>query len=139
VAEFKAKIHIEVSRTSFDKQSGVNLVRLGFPECNLAVIWRMHKQGETKAPPRAISSHTSAKFARKKFINVFKGSKLHMDVLRHHVGSHVKEDGIHASALKRNAWREDDENDEEADDEQEDEVEKADKDEQPMELKAVCC
>jgi hypothetical protein len=61
-----------------------------------------------------------------------------MDVLRHHVGSYVKEDGIHASALKRNAWREDDEINEEADDEQEDEEEKADEeDEQPMTAAAL--
>jgi hypothetical protein len=45
--------------------------------------------------------------------------------LRHHVGSCVKEDGIHSLALKRNAWGEDGKNDEEADDEQEDEEEKA--------------
>jgi hypothetical protein len=95
----------------------------------------MCKQGDAKAPPRAISSHASAKFARKEFTNVFKGSKLHMDVLRHHVGSYVKEDGIHALALKRNAWREDDEIDEEADCEQEDEEEKADEDEQPIRLR----
>jgi hypothetical protein len=108
-AEFKAKSHIEVSKTSFDKRSDINLIRLGFLEHKPAVIWRTCKQGETKAPPRAISSHASAKFARTEFTNVFKGSKLHMDVLRHHVGSCVKEDGIHASALKCNAWCEDDE------------------------------
>jgi hypothetical protein len=60
-AEFKAKSHIELSKTSFNKQSGINLIRLGFPEHKPAVIWRMCKQGEIKAPPRAISSHTSAK------------------------------------------------------------------------------
>jgi hypothetical protein len=85
----------------------------------------MYKQGEIKAPPRAISSHASAKFARTEFINVFKGSKLYMDVLRHHVGSYIKEDGIHASALKHNTWRDNDENDEEAADQQEEEEEKA--------------
>ena len=68
-------------------------------------------------------------------MNVFKGSKLHVDVLRHHVGSCVKGDGIHALALKRNAWREDDAIDEEADDEQEDEEEKADEDEKPIRLR----
>jgi hypothetical protein len=31
-AEFKAKSHIEVSRTSFNKRSGVNLIRLGCPQ-----------------------------------------------------------------------------------------------------------
>jgi hypothetical protein len=124
-AEFKVKHFIEVSKTSFDKQSGINMIRLGFPEYKPSVIWKMYKKGEIKAPPRAISSHASAKFASSEFINVFKGSKLYMDVLRHHVGSHIKEDGIHASALKRNTWRDDDENDEEAADQQEEEEEKA--------------
>jgi hypothetical protein len=50
-AEFKVKSHIELSKTSFGEQSGINLIRLGFPEHKPAVIWRMCKQGEIKAPP----------------------------------------------------------------------------------------
>jgi hypothetical protein len=117
-AEFKVKSYIEVERTSFYKQRSVNLIRLGFPKYKPSVIWRMYKLGKIKSPPRAISSHASAKFARNEFMNVFKGSKLYMDVLKHHVGSYLKENGIEASALKgRNRrtsspWCDDDENDE---------------------------
>jgi hypothetical protein len=38
-AEFKVKSYIEVSRTSFDKGNGINLIRLGFPEHKPSVIW----------------------------------------------------------------------------------------------------
>jgi hypothetical protein len=120
-AEFKVKSYIEVSRTSFDKQRSFNLIRLGFPEYKPSVIWRMYKRGKIKCPPRAISSHASAKFARKEFINVFQGSKLYMDVLKHHVGSYLKVNGIEASVLKEKnrrttSWRDDDEEDRETTD-----------------------
>jgi hypothetical protein len=81
-AEFKVKSYIEVSRTSLDKGNGINLIRLGFPEHKPSVIWRMYRQGKIKSPPRVISSHAPAKFAKKEFIKVFKGSKLYMDVLK---------------------------------------------------------
>ena len=46
-----------------------------------------------------------------------------MDVLKHHVGSYLKEDGIEAaSALKRKTWRNDDENDKETADCQQQQV-----------------
>jgi hypothetical protein len=94
-AEFKVKTYIKLTKTSFDKENAINLIRLGFPKVKKpALIWRMYKVGELKAPPRAISSHASAKFAGKEFVNVFKGSKLYMEVLKHHVGSYLKQDGI---------------------------------------------
>jgi hypothetical protein len=152
-AEFKVKSYIEVSRTSFDKGNGINLIRLGFPEHKPSVIWRMHKQGKLKSPPRVISSHASAKYAKKEFIEVFKGSKLHVDVLKLHVGGCLKGNGIEDSALvriNRRTWCDGNENDEETacgqqqqvqeqelQEEQKDEEEKAEEDEQPMTAAAL--
>ena len=115
-AEFKVKKYIEVSKTSFDKGNGINLIRLGFPKHSPSVIWKMYGQGNIKAPPRVISSYASAKFAKKEFFKVFKGSKLYMDVLKLHVGGYLKGNGIEDSALvrkNRHTWSHDDENHEE--------------------------
>jgi hypothetical protein len=152
-AEFKVKSYIEVSRCSFSGGNPVHLIRLGFPDHKPSVIWRMCKAGKIKSPPRVISSHASAKFARNEFIKVFKGSKLYMDVLKHHVGGYLKGNGIEDSALvwkNRRSWCDDDENDEETacdqqqqvqqqeqQEEQKDEEENAEEDEQPITAAAL--
>jgi hypothetical protein len=73
----------------------------------------------------ASTSRLCKKFARNEFANVFNGSTLQMDMLKHHVGSWLKENEIEieieASALKwenRRAWCDDDKNDEEKVDDQ---------------------